>query len=260
MLRNYILRFIPVFLLIAAFHMPSYAITAREILEQSVKQNFSESFRIPLTVKTYKGKKLASESVLWLMGRMRDKGGDFFIDFDQPKESKGLRFLFQMREGEKPKAFMYVPSTGKTLPISMENQSLDLGAAGLTVEDIQGFMPKGGEEESIVKEEKVDGRETYMIRVKLPDNGGRRDLWVSKKDLFVIKSLNYDGQDKLQRTFRVIEFFKTEQGKDFPREEEITVPAKNIKIHVKQDGAVFGAELPDEVLNPETFGTFKWRN
>ena len=60
--------------------------------------------------------------------------------------------------------------------------------------------------------------------------------------------------------FRVVEFFKTDKGKEFPREEEITIPDKGIRIQLRQDNAVFGMALPDEVTDPAKFGTFAWKD
>ena len=136
------------------------AMTAHEILEQVFKQNFSDSFRVVLTVKTLKGKKVVSDHVLWLVGKTSQDTNTFFIDFVEPKESKGLRFLFELEPGKEPKAFMYIPAAGKTLPLDVDDPSVDIGATGLTMEDIQGFVPKGGEKETILR-----GRESRRSRL-----------------------------------------------------------------------------------------------
>lgn len=243
-----------------SFPLLAHGLTAQEILEESLKQNFPDTFRIPLSVKTFKGPKLVSSNVMWLVAKTKDKAADFFVDFEEPKESKGLRFLFQTDAGQEPKAYMYLPATKKTLPLSLDDPSVDMGGTGLTMEDIQGFIPRGGEKQTLEKEEKVDGQECYKINITLPDGKGDRRLWVSKKDLLVIKSENTDSKGKVRRIFRVMEFFKTDQGKEFPREEEIQIPDKNTKIRVRQDGAVFGIEIPDEIMDPEKFGTYNWRN
>ncbi len=234
------------------------SMNAQEILQQVIKNNFSESIRIPLTIETTKGKK-TTKHVLWMMSRTKGDLTDFFIEFDEPKDSKGLRFLFKIKPNESPKAYMYLPAAQKTLPLGMDDPSVDLGGTGLTMEDVQGFMPKGGEREELVREEKVDGHDTYVIRVTLPDNLGERLLWITKKDFLVIKSQSLDNQGKVKRQFRVVEFFRTEQGREFPREEEVTIPDKQIKVKIRQDNAVMGSEIPDELMNPETFGTHNWK-
>ncbi|MBI5569805.1 MAG: outer membrane lipoprotein-sorting protein [Desulfomonile tiedjei] len=236
------------------------AMTAQEILEQVAKQNFQESFRASLSVKTSKGKKTVAEHTLWLMARTEKDKTEFFVDFEAPPESKGLRFLFLLRPEKTPQSFMYLPATGKTVPLAVDDPSVDLGGTGLSVEDIQGFMPKGGETATLVKEEKVEGRDCYMLRVELPDGKGQRDLWVGKNGFVVVKSQYVDAKGQVKRTFRVVEFFRTEKGTEFPREEDITVPDKDLRIRVRQENAVFGIELPDEIMNPEKFGTYRWRD
>lgn len=233
--------------------------TAQQILDEVVKQNFLDSFRVVLGVKTFKGKKQISHSTLWLMGRTHDQDSDFFLDFDEPKESKGLRFLIQFRPGKDPSAFMYLPATGKTLPLAVDDPSVDIGGTGLSMDDLQGFVPKGGEAMTLLKEENVDKRDCYVVRVTLPGDGGERLMWISKQGFLVLKTQHLNAKGKIQRIFRVVEFFKTEKGTEFPREEEITIPEKNVRILVKQEHAVFGIEFPDEVMDPEKFGTFKWR-
>jgi hypothetical protein len=238
---------------------PAYAVTAQEILQQVVKQSFGDNFRISVKVRTERAKK-TTENVMWLVGRIKDGDADFFVDFEEPKDSKGLRFLFLTKKGSEPKAFMYVPATKKTIQLSMNDPSADMGATGLTMEDIQGFIPHEGEKATLEKEEKLDGKyDCWVIRITLPQNKTERLLWVSKKDHIVMKSQHIAPDGKVKRTFKVMQLFKTEQGREFPREEEITIPDKNAKIKLRQESAVFGIEVPDEIMDPEQFGIYKWR-
>ncbi len=247
-------------LVLLCFPLMLHAMTAHEILEQVIKQNFGDTFRVVLTVKTQKGKKVLSDHVLWLIGKTDQNTSTFFLDFEEPKDSKGLRFLFEVEPGKDPKAFMYLPAAGKTLPLAVDDPSVDIGATGLTMEDIQGFVPKGEGKETILREEKLDGRDCYVISISLPDGQGERLVWVSKNDFLIIKSQNMDPQGKLKRMFRVVKFFKTEKGKEFPREEEITIPDKGIRIQLRQENAVFGIALPEEITDPAKFGTFAWKD
>ncbi len=254
-------RYLPVIvgLVLLCIPLNLHAMTAHEILEQVAKKNFHDTFRAVVSVKTLRGKKAVSHHVLWFMGKTKKDSSTFFIDFAEPKESKGLRFLFEIKPGDETKAFMYLPAAGKTLPLAVDDPSVDIGATGLTMEDIQGFVPDGGEKETLLKDETVDGRDCYVIKISMPDQKGNRLVWVSKNDFLVLKSEQRDPQGKAQRIFRVVKFFKTEKGTEFPREEEITIPSKKMKILVRQDNAVFGIQLPDEIMDPAKFGTFNWR-
>jgi hypothetical protein len=238
---------------------PASCMTGQQVLDDVVKHNLLESFRVVLDVKTIKGKKTIAKSTLWLMGRTQGQDSDFFLDFDEPKESKGLRFLIHIQPDKEPSAFMYLPATGKTLPLAVDDPSVDIGGTGLSMDDLQGFVPKGGETMTLLREEKVDNRDCYVVQVSLPGGAGDRLMWVSKQGFLVVRTQQKDAKGKVTRTFRVVEFFKTEKGTEFPREEEITIPDRDVRIRVKQEHAVFGIEFPDDVMDSEKFGTFKWR-
>ena len=234
--------------------------TAEEILTKSAEQGFKDTFRIALTIQTFKGQKKSSTQALWVSGRLKNGQADFFFDFDEPKESKGLRFLLLTKPDEQPKIFMYLPATGKTLPVVTDDPSSDIGGTGLHIDDILGFVPKSGEKYSISGEEKLNGQDCWIIKIVRPDNKGERLVWVQKNNFITVKSQDLDNDKKITRTYRVIEFFKTEDGKEFPREEEITNPKKNSRILVRQENAVFGIELSDKLFDPKQFGTYKWKN
>src|SRR5271157_5015057 len=239
-----------IFSFLCALPASIHAITAREILDQVGKQNFNENFRMSLIIKTSKGNKLISNHVLWLTAKVQEGKSSFFVDFEEPRESKGLRFLFLQAPGKEPSAFMYLPATGKTVPLAVDDPSVDVGGTGLTTEDLQGFIQQTGSQEELLREDKLDGRDCYVIRIPISENKGERLLWISKDGFLVLKNQQLDAQGKVVRTFKVTQFFKTDEGNDFPRQEEVTVPSKGIRINVKQEFAVFGIEVPAEVMDP----------
>ena len=248
-------------ILIASFLLGTnvHAMTAQEILEQVDKQSFSNNFRVSLTLKAFKGNKIISSHTLWLMiAKARHGNVNYFLDFQEPKESNGLRFLFLEPAGQEPTAYMYLPATGKTMALAVDDPAADVGGTGLTTEDLQAFFSKA-QPEKTVREEPEDGRECYVIKIPIPQSKGERLLWVSKNSFLVLKDQQLDAQGNILRSYNVTKFFKTLLGKEFPWEEEITVPAKGVRITVRQDSAVFGIEIPDEVTDPEKFGTFRWK-
>ncbi len=248
---------IPLILLISP--LTATGNSAQEILEDVVKQNFKDSFRIALEVKTIKGKKKISEHELWLMGKKIEGGNAFFLDFDKPEESKGMRILFRLYEDQKPQAFMYLPATKKTLPLAVGDKSADIGGTGLTVGDFYGFIPERNAKQEVVKEEKADNRDCFVIKTTMPDSKGYKLIWITKSDKLILKTEHYSEKDELERSFKVVEFFKTEKGQEFPRAEEIKIPAKGVTIKLRQENAVFGVEIADELMDPKTFGSYKWR-
>ncbi|MEW6351558.1 MAG: outer membrane lipoprotein-sorting protein [Thermodesulfobacteriota bacterium] len=240
-------------------HHTAHAMTAQEILDKGFRENLGESFRVALELTSPQDKGKAVKHAFWFMGRRTKDKSSYFVDFDQPEESKGLRFLFVVPTGGKPEAYMYLPASRKTLPLVMDDSSADLGGTGLTMEDLRAFIPEGDKDASIVKEEKIDGRDCYVIKIPNGEGKGYRLTWITKDGLLGIKTQHVGMNGKPTREFRVVEFFETEQGKVFPREEEITIPDKRIKMRLRQEHAVFGIEIPDEVMDPKQFGTFRWK-
>ncbi|MFC1836132.1 outer membrane lipoprotein-sorting protein [Thermodesulfobacteriota bacterium] len=235
------------------------AMTAQEILDEVVKRQVGNSFRVGLSVKTFKGKKRVSNHFMWLMGKAGKEVMTIFLEFEEPKESKGLRFLFQGKPGEQPKAFMYLPSTGTTLPLGVDNKEADIGGTGLTMEDIRALVPEKEGELTLLADKKVSGEDCYVIRARFPDRKLERQLWISKENFIIMKSQQLGPDGKVKRTFRVAKLFTAEDGKLYPREEDITVPKKKMRIKLRQDNATFGILIPKELTAPETFGKFKWK-
>ncbi len=234
------------------------AVTAQEILNKGLEQNFGESFRVALDLSTQKAKNKVVKHSFWFMAKRGKDKAAYLVDFEQPEDSKGLRFLFIVPKGQKPQAYMYLPASKKTVPLALDDATADLGGTGLNMEDLRAFIPQGTKEAVITKEAKLDGRDCYVIKMPL-EGKGERYLWLTKDGLLGIKSQQVGADGKFAREFRVVEFFKTDQGKEFPREEEITIPEKKIKMRLRQENAVFGVEIPDELLDPNTFGTFRWK-
>jgi hypothetical protein len=244
---------------LALMQIPSRveALTANEILHRVVDDGIGKSARVAVTITTFKrGRKIGDKS-FWFVQKNEGKTSTMLLDFVKPPESKGLRFLFIVNPERQPEAYMYLPATGKTLPLAPDNSSADIGGTGLTIDDFMAFAPRPGQKETIQGEEKVKGRECWVIRVDVPDNGGNRVLWISKKGFILLKSRQFDEKGKLKRTLRVVEFFKTKSGKEFPREEEVRVPHKKLRILVRQDSAVLNIPIPEGRLDPKTFGKFK---
>ena len=109
--------FVLIGLVLLCIPLNLHAMTAHEILEQVIKQNISDSFRVVLTVKTLKGKKVVSDHVLWLVGKIHQDTSTFFLDFVEPKESKGLRFLFEIAARQGPEGFHVHSGSRKDSPL-----------------------------------------------------------------------------------------------------------------------------------------------
>jgi hypothetical protein len=237
----------------------SMAMTGKEIVEKAQKSQAGESFRAALEIETFHGNKRVSQHSLWVMGQVEKDNTVVFIDFSEPQDSKGVRILCHLNPAKDPEGYMYLPATEEVFQIDVKDPATDIGGTGLTMADFQPLIPEKGETETLLREEDVDGIPCYVVEISGLDSKEARLVWITK-DSFDLVKLEQKGSDrKVQRAMRVVEFFTTNEGKRYPRQEEITLPAKNIKIKVRQENAVFGIVVPDELTNPATFGKFKWQ-
>jgi hypothetical protein len=237
----------------------SPAMTAKEIVEKAQKSQAGESFRAAVQVETFRGEKRVSQHSLWIMGQLEKNESLIFLDFTDPEDSKGVRVLCRIKPDQDPTGYMYLPATNESFSIDVQDPGLDIGGTGLTMADFRPLIPQKGEIETLLKEEEVNGLPCYLIQIAAPEGKEQRLVWITKDrfDLTKLEQKTTDG--KIQRTMRVVEFFEAKDGKRYPREEEITLPSKGIKIKVRQDNAVFGIVMPEELTDPKTFGNFKWQ-
>ncbi len=232
--------------------------TAREILERVANQSFGEAFRGVLSTTIFKETKAVSTHVMWVMGRSGPEMTSIFIAFEEPEERKGLRYLFQVQRDKELNGFMYDPAAQKTVRIGQDDASADLGGSGLRLDDIQGFVPKRGEVEAVVRHEKVENRQCAVIFISRPEEKAGRLVWIEGKNNVVVKMQTLNAQGKIIREMNVTKFFRNESGQEFPREEEITVPEEKIRVRVRQEHGLFGVEIPSEAMDAKQFGNYKW--
>lgn len=242
-----------------SFCQISHAITAKEIVEKAQKSQVGESFRGAVQVETFRGDKRVSQHSLWVMGQVEKDESIIFLDFTEPEDSKGVRILCRIKLDQDPKGYMYLPATNETFPVDVLDPGTDIGGTGLSMADFRPLIPEKGETETLLKEEDVNGLPCYVIQIAAPDGKDQRLVWITKDRLDLTKLEQKTADGKIQRTMRVVEFFETKDGKRYPREEEITLPTKGVKIKVRQENAVFGIVIPEELTDPKTFGNFKWQ-
>jgi hypothetical protein len=245
-------------LMLVMFAPGSHALTADEIVQKAISSHYGETLRAVVRVTDFKGSKEQSKHVLWLIVQVEEAGSVVFMDFTEPPESKGLRLLCRIKLGKKPQAYMYLPASEQTVQVDVDDPSTDIGGTGLTIGDFQPLIPKEGEKNRLLREEKAEGLDCRVIEITAPDGKEKRLVWISKEQFNVVKVEQFGANGKLQRTLRVVEFFKTRKGRIYPREELVSIPGKT-RIRVRQDAAVWGITIPEELLDPKTFGTFKWR-
>jgi hypothetical protein len=238
-------------------------LTETEILKRHSSRPTPATFRIGVKVTNFKRKKINSKSFIWIMGKREPKSTYMFIDFDEPKDAKGLRFLFIIPEGVgagPTKAFGYLPSTDVTAPLKVGSRSLDIGGTGLTIEDFKGFMLSENQSAKLLGEEKIGDYDCWKLGLGDASKGDRKRAWISKKDYLLVKSQELNGRGKVVREFLVKDFFTTSNGEKWARTEEVLLPKERTRIIVDQVAGVYNIEIPEQALDPKKFGLYDWRN
>lgn len=247
-------------LLVFLWITPSHVMgTGRTIMDKAAANLASLDLRAVVRIETVKQGTQTKQRVFWLIIHPDQNKQTVFLEFIEPKESAGLRFLFQKDQQGELRGYMYVPEEGVVVALKGQDRSVDIGGTGLSVGDLL-FVNRGGkQEERLVKEEKVEGTDCYVIEVEDAE-GGKRIYWVSKDDSLIVRSRQQDARGKTQREFQVVKFFRSDDGKKFAREIQVTIPDKRLKTMAILEHAVFGISVPEELLDPKNFGTVKWRD
>lgn len=236
------------------------AATAEDILSKAEAKVEPDSMRASIAVETIQGDKTVSEHYLWLLAKFDKETGAIVADFTEPEESKDLRFLFLVKAKGPAEAYMHLPSSGKTIPVDADDPEADIGGTGLTMGDFQPFIRREGDVRTVVGEKDLDGKPCHVIEISRPDTKDKRVIWIDKEGNDLVQLTQLDSEGRPERILRVTEFFDTQDGRRLPRQEEISLPKKGIKIKVRQENAVFGVEFPEGFFDPEKFGTLKWRH
>lgn len=234
------------------------AFTGPEVMDKVAERLAAIDLRAVLRIETVKRGVQAKERVLWIIVRPDEAKRSVFLEFTEPQENAGLRFLFQGdRQGEF-RGYMYVPEEGAVVPLKGHDRSVDIGGTGMSLSDLLFFDRNANREEKLVREEDLDGRSCYVVEVKGTDQGTRL-YWVRKDDFTLIRSRQLDAGGKLERELTVARFFQSADGRVYPRELHVTLPSKGLKTTAVLEHAVFGITIPEELLDPKTFGTASWR-
>lgn len=230
-------------------------------MDENAKRNRVESFRAGAEITNMKGARIISNHFLWIMGISDQEMTSLFVEFDEPEEARGMRFLlrFPATGGSlTSKAFVFIPATNAEVPLK-PGDSRDVGGTGMTVDDFRGFVPSADGELKLLREEKIGDRECYVIAVSTPSGQTTNRIWISKQDFLVVQTQTLSADGMVEREFRVIEFFVAQDGKMWPRKEEILIPKDGVRIIVDQQGGVYNITLPEELFDPAAFGKFQWR-
>ncbi len=254
--RSCVFRLFLVVLLPAAAVVSAHGESGRDIIDRVIARHTGQSFRWTLSVTTYEGTTVVSRQKLRLAGTIQKDRSAFFLEFEEPVASKGIKLLFRVvRDGE-PEAFMFIPAVGLTVQINADNPSADIGGTGLTIGDFLPLLPRAEEHAKFVGDAKVGGRPAHVIEFSGRGQGDKRVLWVDARRLSVVKLEHTNRKGDVERVLTVKKFKTFEGDLHVPVEEEIVLPHKGIRIRVEQTDIVFDGGVPAAAFDPKRFGAY----
>jgi len=170
-----------------------------------------------------------------------------------------MRFLLERFEDKSDRCYMYLPATNDTTPLAPDDPEFSIGATGITMADLPGLMSYEMESASLVKEEEIAGAKCFAVSIPRMKNRMHRVLWMTKGELKIIRLQQIGADGTIQRESNALQFFADAGGRALPRKVEIRKPNTGERIHMTVDHVVFNIEIADELMDPDKFGTAKWR-
>ena len=218
-----------------------------------------ETFRMGLHVKILSSTQKSREFYGWFLGKRDSESQKFFLEFEEPEDAAGMRFLLERFEDKSERCYMYLPATNDTTPLAPDDPEFSIGATGITMDDLPGLLSYEMESASLLKEEEIAGAECLVLSIPRMKNRMQRVLWITKGELKIIRLQQIGLDGTVQRESNTLEFSTDAAGRELPKRVEIRKPITGERIHMTVDHVVFNVEIADELMDPDKFGSFKWK-
>ena len=144
-----------------------------------------------------------------------EPGGEqkYFMYFFQPSDVKDMTFMVQKHPGRDADRWLFVPAISMVRRIAARDKSSSFVGSDFSYEDVSG-RNIDDDTHVLVKEEKVDAKECYMVKStpRAADvNYSYKMSWIDKDNYLPLKEEYYDRKGDLYKTFTADEI-KTIKG------------------------------------------------
>ena len=128
-----------------------------------------------------------------------------FLEFTEPSDIKGTRFLsLEEAEGDDTQ-YLYLPALGRARRIVSSQKNLRFANTDFTYEDMQRRKP-GNDQHTILGEEQYSGFDCYVLE-SIPKGKnsqyGKRVSWIDKESRLAVKIDFYDKKMRHTKEFRI---------------------------------------------------------
>lgn len=218
-------------LLMMLLSLNASALTADEIMKKSqaafLYQGKDFKARVMMRLISKGGTERIRELTM-LRKNYGDVGGDqkFFMYFFQPADVKDMTFMVYKYPAKDDDRWLFVPAINMVRRIAAQDKRSSFVGSDFTYEDVSGRDIED-DTHTIIKEEKVDGKDCYVIKStpKAADvDYSYKISWIDKTDYLPLKEEYYDRKGELYKVFTADEI---KNVKGFPTVTERTM--KNLQ-------------------------------
>ena len=184
------------------------ALTGQEIIDKVENQKTPDTSmtKVKMTLVNKWGEKQERQVVYF-----QKKYGEVnknLIKFLSPSDIKGTGFLSWENQDRDDDQFLFLPALKKVRRISASQRSDSFMGTDFTYEDMEG-KEMGLDIHTLMKEEVIDGKETYVVQ-SLPEDPKDTPYskvveWIRKDNFVPVKAEFYDNRGELLKTFKVSE-------------------------------------------------------
>ncbi len=186
----------------------AHALTAEEVVKKSQEAFFyqGKDFKARVLMKLIsKGGQERVRELTMLRKNYGASGGEqkYFMYFFQPADVKDMTFMVFKYPAKDDDRWLFVPAINMVRRIAARDKSSSFVGSDFTYEDVSGRDIED-DTHSIVKEEKLDTKECYVIKSapKAQDVDYSYKLsWIDKGNFLPLKDEYYDKKGELYRVF-----------------------------------------------------------
>lgn len=201
--------FAVLFLALFAFTSVSHALTPDEIMKNSqaafLYPGKDYKARVMMKLISKEGKERLREMAM-LRKNFGESGGDqkYFIYFYQPSDVREMTFMVWKYPKKDDDRWLFIPALNMVRKIAASDRRSSFIGSDFTYEDISGRDIED-DNHSIVKEEKVGGRDCYVIKSVPGDEKGTdyayKLSWIDKERWLPLKEEYQSKKGELQKVF-----------------------------------------------------------
>lgn len=193
----------------------------------------------------------------------KDKNGlqRTLIDFKEPANAKGIRFLMQAKKDGSMDQRIYLPSLKKVKRIAAESDgSESFMGTDFSYNDVS-FLSRNAEQDTFtfLPDANIDKKNCYVIEGKPKDSSysySKTVLFITKEDSTMLKAEFYNKDGKVIKILELSNYKKV-QGVNTPMQTKLSTIATKTSTIIELQKVNYGMKIPEKVFTTKYLETGK---